>query len=83
MVGIEREGVLTFIAGVGLIVGTKTSVFVYSHWPISVSVVDFCSIGAVDGYLLEVGAKPMPVGVRVGEESALQHFIKGRLHTWN
>jgi len=72
---VVTEGVASVVEGVGLVVYVETSVFVHSHRTVTVYVVDLGSVGAVDGNLVVVDSKTMPVGVRVGEESALQHFV--------
>lgn len=44
---------------------------------------DSGAIRAVDGNLFVVGAKSVTMGVRVREESALEHSVVRDLDTWN
>lgn len=38
-------------------------------------------VGAVDGDLVEISSKTMPMGVRIGEETTLQDPISGGTHS--
>ena len=60
-----------------------TSVFVDSHRSVSNTVVNFSSVGAVDWNLLIVSSQSVSVSIRIGEESALEHLIEGRLDSWD
>jgi hypothetical protein len=60
--------------GVGLIVGGVALVAIYCGGTISLIVGHGASVWAVDGNLVIVGAESVPVGVRVGEKSSLEHL---------
>ena len=58
-----------------LIVWSTSLVAIDSHEAISLVVVNSSSVRAVDGDLVKVSSKSMPVGVRVREESSLKHLV--------
>lgn len=60
---------------VRLIVDLAALIAVDASWTISDIVGNTSAVRAVDRNLLIVGAKTMPVSVRVGEETALEHFV--------
>jgi hypothetical protein len=52
---VEEEGIcIPWTHSVGLVVGSRTLVSIHSHWSISMTVVDFSTIGTVDGDLLVI-----------------------------
>ena len=70
--------------GVGLVVGLGAITAIYGHETITGVVVAHASaVGAVDGDLVVVGAKSVPVGVRVVDEASLEHLVVGGLNTWD
>ena len=60
-----------------------TSVSVDSHGSVSDHVFDLGSVRTVDRDLLVVGSQSVSVGVRVREESPLQHLVDRWLHSWD
>lgn len=42
-----------------------------------------CTVGLVDRELEVVGPQAVAVGVRVGEEAALEHLVVGDVDTWD
>lgn len=58
-----------------------TSVFVDSHGSITLRVVDFSSVWAVDWDLFIIGSKSVTMSVRIREETALKHLIERWLHS--
>ena len=68
---------------VRFIIGGASLVSIDVSWAISLVIRDPSPIRAVDRDLVEVGSKPMAVGVWVGEKSSLKHLVVGRLDTWH
>lgn len=66
--------------GVGFVIRSASLVTINPHGSVSLPIRHFSSVGAVDGYLFIIGSQSVPMSVRVGEESCLEHFIKGRLY---
>jgi len=63
------------VQGVGLIVRSSSLVSVYPHGAIALIVSNSGPVGAVNGNLLIVGAESVAVGIRVREQSALEHPV--------
>ena len=68
---------------VGLIIGTTSLVSIDGGGAISLIVSDSSSVGAVDGYLIEVSTESVSVGIGVREESPLEHLVCRWLNTWD
>jgi len=68
---------------VRLVVGSVSLVSVNNHESISNSVLDSDSVGAVDGDLVIVSSQSVSVGIRIGEESSLEHLISRGFNTWD
>lgn len=60
-----------------------TSILVDSHGAVTLSIDYISSVGAVDRNLVIISTESVPVGVGIGEESALKHLIDGGLHAGN
>ena len=69
-----------WFGGVGFIVGVASLVAIDVHGTISLVVAESGSVRAVDRDLVVVGAESVTMGVWVGEESSLEHFVEGGLH---
>lgn len=68
--------------GVGLIVGGGTEVSVHAHGTVTDVVGAHASaVGAVNGDLVVVGAQTVTMGVRVVQQTALEHLVVGGLDT--
>ena len=71
------------VVAVWLVIWLGSLVAVYTHWSVSLTVVDSGSVRAVDWDLVVVGTKSVSVGVVVRKKSALEHLIETRLNTRN
>jgi len=71
------------IKSVWLIVRCTSLVAIDGGGAISLIVSNSSSIRAVDRNLFIVGTESVSVGVRVGEESSLEHLISRRLNAWD
>lgn len=69
--------------GVGFVVGGRTLVAVDYHGTITLTVTNSRSVRAVDGDLLVVDTQTVTVGIRVREETTLEHTIHGGFNTGN
>ena len=82
--GIDRGLNRSARDGVGLVVWLRAVAAIYGHETIAGVVVAHASaVRAVDGDLVVVGAKSVPVGVRVVDEASLEHLVVGGLNTWD
>lgn len=61
----------------------NTSIFVDSHGAVTLSVDHSSSVGTINGNLLVISSKSVPVGVRIREKPSLKHFINRGLHSGN
>ena len=74
-VGVGDSSLLSTSEGVGLVVGSRTTVAVDGHETIALLVGNASIVGNVNGDLLVVGAETVAVGIGVREETSLKHTI--------
>lgn len=74
---------LVTVEGGGFVVNFGSLVTVDVHGTITLVVGDSSSVGAVDGDLVVVGTESVSVGIRIREETTLEHLVQRGFHTGN
>ena len=59
----------------------NTSIFVDSHGPVTLAIDHSSPVWAVDGNLIIICSKSVPVSIGIGEKPSLEHLINRWLHS--
>lgn len=83
LAGFGRGNHFVLVESSGLVVFVGSLVSVDDHESVSDVVGYLGAVGAVDGDLLVIDSETVTMGVRVGEESSLEHFVERGFDTWD
>lgn len=72
---------LVIVERSGFVVNSRSLVTVDAHGTVTLVVGDSSSVGAVNGDLIVVSTESVSVGIRIREETTLEHLVQRGFHT--